>query len=120
MIRNPGFNEEFAFIESVNRKRLKFSDSVNEPIDLATGVQKLHVSACQDAVSLVNALILWDATAWHCAEAILRLDVIPGVIYELKAKVNRDKDFADIWIEIAETSETVVGPMRVTGIKKRF
>jgi hypothetical protein len=99
--------DEFAYVRSINRQKVPVTllwpnvGRRKKPIPLAEGVQKLHVSACRGSA---------------CAEAVLRLDVGAGLVYQLKAKFGRDKDYTDFWIEVAESEETVAGPLRVLGI----
>ena len=80
-------------------------------IPMRTGLRKLEVQACKFSPGLFDVL---SFSGWYCGHAVLPLNVEAGAHYRLHGSVNKQEEYAELWIEEVESGKTVSGIVRVT------
>jgi hypothetical protein len=86
------------------------SDDSENWIRLRSGLRKLEVQVCKFLPGLLD---LFTYRGWHCGHAVLPLFVESGMHYRLCGSLNKREDYAELWIEIAESGEAVTEVVRV-------
>jgi hypothetical protein len=84
-------------------------------IPLRVGLRKLEVQACKYSPPLKYGHVLGG---WHCGHAVLRLVVEPRTQYRLRGQVNKQDNYAELWIEYATSGQTAADVTRVDLIER--
>ena len=117
---------DFNQVMSINRKRVdsesrgipshrldESSDALGDPEDwipLRAGLRKLEVQICKYSPGVLDLL---SFSGWHCGHAVLPLAAESGAHYRLCGSVNKQGDYAEIWIEDARSGKTIVDIIHV-------
>ena len=116
----------FVEVMSIDRRRIdgksrgvpsiwmtEYGQPLGDPrtlIALQGGLRKLEVQACKYSLPLQYGHVFG---AWHCGHAVLRLVVEPHTQYRLRGQVNKQDNYAELWIEYAKSGQTVADVTRV-------
>lgn len=119
-------SHNFVRVMSIDRKRIdsksrgippsSLDESTNalgkseDWIPLRAGLRKLEVQVCKYSPGILEVLFL---SGWYCGHAVLPLVVEPRAHYRLCGSVNKQEDYAELWIEDAELQKTIVEVIRV-------
>lgn len=117
---------DFYEIMSIDRKRVDSEsrgipsnrldesfDGLGDPEDwipLRAGLRKLEAQVCKYSPGVQDLL---SFSGWYCGHAVLPLVAESGAHYRLYGSVNKQGDYAEIWIEDARSEKTVVDIIRV-------
>ena len=117
---------DFHQIMSIDRKRIDSEsrginsnrldegfDAPGDPEDwipLRAGLRKLEVQVCKYSPGVLDLL---SFSGWYCGHAVLPLVAESGVHYRLRGSMNKQGNYAEIWIEDARSQKTVVDIIRV-------
>lgn len=91
-------------------KNLRALGDPEDWIPLRVGLRKLEVIVCKYSPDVLDLL---SFSGWHCGHAVLPLVVESGVHYRLGGSVNKQEDYAELWIEDANSGRTVLDVTRV-------
>lgn len=129
--RNFLLPADFVEVMSIDRRRIdgqsrgvqaiwmtEYGQLLGDPrtlIALPAGLRKLEVQACKYSLPLKYGHVFG---AWHCGHAVLRLVVERHTQYRLRGQVNKQDNYAELWIEYAKSGQTVADATRVELVKR--
>ena len=85
-------------------------------VQLSTGTHRIEIEACETAFTYWSALT-YGLAGEKCGHAVIRIDAQDQEIYQVKSKVSKRHDYADIWLDSITRKQTIIGPIRVAGLK---
>ena len=84
-------------------------------IPLKVGLRKLEVQACKYSLPLNYGHVFGG---WHCGHAVVRLVVEPRTQYRLRGQVNKQDNYAELWIEYAKSGQKAADITRIDLVER--
>jgi hypothetical protein len=116
--------DEFVFVVSIDRRVITTTgrglpaekpeedpNRFENTIALNAGVQRMHLRACKRGRNRIGF------AGFYCTDRLVKLDALPDHRYRARALVNRQDDYADIWVEDLDSGEDVVEPVRLSELE---